>query len=114
MIERLRAHLAGTAFGPVMVVWTLGYALIAVSASLIGRMSALVSFVTDLPLLLLGAALTMGLEWLWQSLGGRPFARWPLLAVAVLGASVVQTFADLMLLRWYSVTIFPAWQSWAY
>jgi len=114
MIERLRARLAGTAIGPVLVVWTLGYALIAISASLLGRMSALVSFVTDVPLLLLGAALTMWLEWLWHTLAGRPLLRWPLLALAVLGASVVQTAVDLLMLRWYSITIFPEWRSWAY
>ena len=58
MIERLRARLAGTVLGPVLVVWTLGYALIAVSAALIGRMSPGLSFVTDLPLLVMGVALT--------------------------------------------------------
>jgi two-component system LytT family sensor kinase len=114
MIERLRARLAGTAFGPVLVVWTLGYTLIAVSASLLGRMSAWVSLITDLPLLLLGVALTMWIEWLWHALAGRPLLRWPTLALAVLGASVIQTAVDLLLLRWYSVTIFPDWQSWAY
>ena len=114
MIERLRASFAGTALGPVLVVWTLGYALIAVSASLLGRMGALVSFVTDLPLLVLGVAITMGLERLWHALAGRPLLRWPLLALAVLAASIVQTAVDLSMLRWYSVTIFPEWHSWAY
>jgi len=115
MIERLRARLAGTVLGPVLVVWTLGYALIAVSAALIGRMSPGLSFVTDLPLLVMGVALTMGLDWLGRRLGAAPaLARWAAMALAVTAATLIQTFGDLLWLRWLSVTFFPDWQSWAY
>src|SRR3954471_7697638 len=115
MIERLRARFVGTALGPVAMVWTLGYAMIAVLAALLGRMGAVVSFVTDIPLLLLGVALSMGLERMHRALGERsPLLRWPALALPVLVASAVQTLSDLLWLRWLSVAAFPEWQAWAY
>jgi len=115
MIERLRARLTGTALGPVIVVWALGYGLIAVLAFLLGRTSPLISFVTDFPLLLLGVALTMALDRMHTGLAEQSrLLRWPLLALAVVAASVVQTFSDLLWLRWLSITAFPDWRAWAY
>jgi len=115
MIERLRARFTGTALGPIVMVWTLGYVLIAFLAVMLGRMGAVTSFVTDLPLLALGVAITMGLERMHRGLAGlSPLLRWPALAPAVLAASIVQTFVDLFWQRWLSATAFPAWQSWAY
>jgi len=115
MIERLRARLAGTALGPIAMVWTLGYVMIAVLAALLGRMGAAVSFATDLPLLALGVALALGLERLHRGLAERSILlRWPALGLAILAVSLVQTFADLLWQRWLSVTFFPEWQDWAY
>jgi signal transduction histidine kinase len=115
MIERLRARLAGTALGPVLVVWTMGYVMIAFLAAMLGRMGAVVSFVTDLPLLVLGVVLTLGLERLHHGLAEQPpLPRWPALALAVLAASIVQTFSDLLYLRWLSIVAFPDWHAWAY
>ncbi len=115
MIERLRARLSGTALGPVATVWALGYVLIAFLAVMLGRMGAATSFVTDLPLLALGVAITMGLERLHRGLAERsPLLRWTALAPAVLAASIVQTFTDLLWLRWLSVAAFPGWRAWAY
>jgi two-component system LytT family sensor kinase len=115
MIERLRARLTGTALGPVTMVWTLGYGMIAVLAALLGRTGAVLSFMTDLPLLALGVALTMGIERLHRGLADRPLpVRWPALALALLAATFVQTFSDLLWLRWLSITAFPSWQAWAY
>lgn len=115
MIERLRARLGGTVLGPVLVVWTLGYALIAISSALIGRMSPELSFITDVPLLVLGVALTMGLDGLGRRLTDAPApARWAATALAVAAATLIQTFTDLLMLRWYSETIFPDWRPWAH
>jgi two-component system LytT family sensor kinase len=115
MFERLRARFVGTALGPVAIGWTLGYGLIAILAGLLGRTSPPVSFATDLPLLALGVALTMGLERMHRALAEQsPLLRWPALAVAVVAASLIQTFSDLLWLRWLSVAVFPDWRPWAY
>jgi signal transduction histidine kinase len=114
MFERLRASL-GTVLGPVIVVWTLGYGLIAVATSVLGRMSPGISFLTDIPLLLLGIALTLVIDRLHWAFSERPRPLlWSVLALAVFGATFVQTFGDLLWLRWLSVTIFPDWQPWAH
>jgi signal transduction histidine kinase len=115
MIERLRARLTGTALGPVIVVWALGYGLIAVLAAMLGRTGAVLGFVTDLPLLALGVILTMGIDRMHSALGdhSRRF-RWPVLSLAVVAASIVQTFGDLLWQRWLSEVVFPEWQSWAH
>jgi len=115
MIERLRARLTGTALGPVIVVWALGYGLIAILATLLGRTGPVISFATDLPLLLLGVALTMGLDRIHSDLAEhKPLVRWPILAIAALVATFVQTFSDLLWLRWLSIVAFPGWQAWAH
>jgi sensor histidine kinase YesM len=115
MIERLRARFTGTALGPVTVVWALGYGLIAVLATLLGRTGPVISFATDLPLLLLGVALTMGLDRLHSGLAEHQrMVRWPIMALAVLAASLIQTFGDLLWLRWLSIVLFHEWQAWAY
>ena len=115
MIERLRARLAGTALGPVTMVWMLGYGMIAVLAALMGRMAPVLSFVTDLPLLVLGVTITMGIDRLHRGLAAlSPLIRWPALALAVLAATIVQTGTDLLWQRWLSIVAFPDWRAWAY
>src|SRR6478672_12464420 len=115
MIERLRARLTGTALGPVLVVWTMGYGLIAILTSLLGRTGAALSFVTELPLLVFGVTLTMALERLHRGLAQRSrLLRWPAMALAVVAATFVQTFGDLLSPRWLSIVAFPDWRAWAY
>ena len=114
MIERLRAGFRDTPFGPTVVIWSFGYLLLDAIAFLIGRAAPGVILLASLPMFALGIGQTLALN----HLRNRPrlaslWLRWPVLMVAVLAATAVQTLFDVYWLRLLAVNLFPAWQEWA-
>ncbi|MFN3388944.1 MAG: sensor histidine kinase [Allosphingosinicella sp.] len=97
-----------------LVLWCFGYLLVDISATLQGRGAPGVMLLSNLPLLLLGLAMSMGLAALLGRTSRAPrLLAWPALAVAVVAAGAVQTIADLLWLRTLALTVFPQWQEWA-
>jgi len=97
-----------------VVVWTFGYVLVEIAVIAQGRALPGQMFLANLPLLVLGVVQSMLLASLLARLSGRPgHVTWPLMAAAAVVAGVIQTAADDMWLRLVSLTLVPAWQSWA-
>ena len=114
MIERLRAGFRHTALGPAVVIWGFGYVLVDIVAVLLGRSAPGLTLLASLPMFALGVGQTIALDRLRKGLRRRPLpVRWPLLTIAILAATVVQTLFDVYWMRWMSLAILPQWQDWA-
>jgi len=114
VIDRLGARFRGTALGPTVVIWTFGYILVDAIAYLIGRTPPGLMLAASAPMLALGVAQTLTLNWLRTN--ERPaelLLRWPLLLVAIAAATAVQTLFDVFWLRWLALNVLPDWQDWA-
>lgn len=110
----LRQIMRGTALRLCAVVWIFGYVLVELGAQVQGHSPYGIMFLANIPLLLLGIAQSVGLGLLLDHLEGRPgWQRWGLLAVAGLGAGLIQTAADDAWLRMLALTLMPSWQAWA-
>jgi two-component system, LytTR family, sensor kinase len=104
---------ANTAFRLVLVLWTFGYILVELAATLQGRNVAGLMLLTNLPLLALGVSLSLALNRLLDRFGDRYVLKWIAVAIAVVTAGWVQTWADLLWLRTVALMVFPEWQEWA-
>jgi signal transduction histidine kinase len=114
VIDRLRAGVRDTPLGPTVVIWSFGYLQFDAIAILLGRAAPGVTLLASLPMFALGVGQTLALNHLWN----RPafasaWLRWPLLIVAVLAATAVQSLFDVYWMRALATNLFPAWQEWA-
>lgn len=114
MIERLRAGLRDTPLGPAVVIWSFGYLLLDAIAFLTGRAAPGITLLASLPMFALGVGQTLALN----HLRTRPRLRsawlgWPVLMLAVLAATAVQTLFDVYWMRSLAEGLFPKWQEWA-
>jgi hypothetical protein len=114
VIQRLRTGFRDTPLGPTVVIWSFGYLLLDAIAFLIGRAAPGVTLLASLPMFALGIGQTLALN----HLRNRPqlasaWVRWPVLIVAVIAATVVQTLFDVYWMRLLAKSLFPHWQDWA-
>ncbi len=114
MIDRLRAGFRDTPLGPTVVIWSFGYLLLDAIAFLIGRAAPGVTLLASLPMFAVGVGQTLALNHLRNRPAfAAPWRRWPVLILAVLAATAVQTLFDVYWMRLLAMTLFPAWQEWA-
>lgn len=114
MIGRLRAGFRDTPLGPAVVIWSFGYLLLDAIAFLIGRAAPGITLLASLPMFALGVGQTIALNHLKTSPRIRSgWLGWPVLIVAVLAATAVQTLFDIYWMRMLAETLFPRWQEWA-
>jgi len=114
VMERLRAGFRDTPLGPTVVIWSFGYLLLDTIAVLIGRAASGVTLLASLPMFALGVGQTLALNHLRNRPQlGSAWLRWPVLMVAVLAATAVQTLFDVYWMRSLADNLFPAWQQWA-
>ena len=104
---------AQTAFRLVLVLWTFGYLLVELAATLQGRNAAGLMFLASVPLLATGVGQSLALNGLLDRFGDRPALKWLAVAAAVVGAGWIQTWIDLWWIRTLALTVFPVWQEFA-
>jgi two-component system, LytTR family, sensor kinase len=114
VIERLRAGFRDTPLGPTVVIWSFGSLLLDAIAFLTGRAAPGVTLLASLPMFVLGVGQTLALN----HLRNRPqlasaWLRWPVLVVAVVAATAIQSLFHVYWLRALANNLFPAWQEWA-
>lgn len=114
MIHRLRAGFRDTPLGPTVVIWSFGYLLFDAIAFLVGRAAPGVTLLASLPMFALGVGQTLALN----HLRNRPvlasaWLRWPVLMVAIVAATAVQSLFDVYWMRFLAEQYFPTWQDWA-
>jgi hypothetical protein len=109
-----RRLFANRALRPALVIWTFGYILSDIVASLGGKTFPGVNFVTSIPVLILGVALTRALDALRLRLQGRPLPlRWTAIAAATIAAATCHALADVEYMRWLALHVVPSMKSWA-
>jgi hypothetical protein len=104
---------AQTAFRLVLVLWTFGYLLVELAATLQGRNAVGLMFLASVPLLATGVGQSLALNGLLDRFGDRPALKWLAVAAAVVGAGWIQTWIDLWWIRTLALTVFPVWQEFA-
>ena len=110
----IRTLFASLSFRLCLVVWSFGYILVDLSAMAQGRSAPGVMFLTNLPLLALGVALSLGLSQLMRRTAAQhALVRWAVLALAIVAAGVVQTAVDHYWLSALALTVLPSWKTWA-
>lgn len=114
MFERISTRLWSTALGPAIVIWGFGYLLADIVATLLGRAPPGVSFLTSLPLFLLGVCQTEALDMIRARFEQK---KWVIRSLATLPAAMIavfiQAFFDLYWTRYLALTLFPSWQQYA-
>jgi hypothetical protein len=114
VIERLRAGFRDTPLGPTVVIWSFGYLLLDAIAFLIGRAAPGVTLLASLPMFALGIGQTLALNHLRNRRElASAWLRWPVLVLAVLAATAVQSLFHVYWMRSLAMNLFPAWQEWA-
>lgn len=114
MTDRLRAGFRDTPLGPTVVIWSFGYLLLDAIAFLVGRAAPGVTLLASLPMFALGVGQTLTLNHLrTRPALASPWLRWPVLTVAILAATVVQTLFDVYWMRFLAEQWFLSWQDWA-
>ncbi len=110
----LRQMMRGTATRLCLVVWLFGYVLVDLIAAAQGRSLPGVMLLASVPLLVVGVAQSVALGGLLDRMSdGAALVRWPVVAIAGLGAALIQTIAEHYWLALLAVTVFPDWQAWA-
>ena len=110
----LRRLFANRALRPALVIWTFGYILSDIVASLGGKTFPGVNFVTSIPVLILGVALTQALDALRLRLQERPLPlRWSAIAAGTIAAATCHALADVEYMRWLALHVVPSMKSWA-
>ena len=110
----LRGLFDNAAFRLSLVVWTFGFVLVDLTAAMQSRTAPGLMFVANVPMIALGVAMAVLVDWLFGRMGGRnPVIRWSVVAAGIVTAGVVQTAADFLWLRTLALTVFPAWRDWA-
>ena len=104
---------AQTAFRLVLVLWTFGYLLVELAATLQGRNAVGLMFLASVPLLAIGVGQSLALNRLLDRFGDRPAIKWLAVAAAVVAAGWIQTWIDLLWIRTLALTVFPVWQEFA-
>jgi two-component system, LytTR family, sensor kinase len=112
--DRMRVLMWRTALGPAIVIWGFGYVLLDIVSTLTGRASPGVTFVTAIPMLVLGVCQTEALDMIRSSIRRAHFVlRGVALLAATLVAAAIQSLFDLYWIRYLALTVFPDWQIWA-
>ncbi|MBX3593816.1 histidine kinase [Sphingomonas sp.] len=97
-----------------LVLWGVGYVQVDISAWLLGRTPPGIMFLTNLPLYVMGFALSLFMCWLiTATVAWNPTVRWPFLGLVIVLIAALHTAVDLHYLKLLSLTLFPDWQSWA-
>lgn len=112
-MRKLTGFFGQTAFRLCLVLWTFGYILVDISATLQARSLPGVMMLANLPLLALGIAQSLALAGLMDRMEVYRFLKWPTVAVAIVVAAAIQTFTDLFWLKTLALTFLPSWGDWA-
>lgn len=115
MAGGVRTHLGapGAAARISLILWSFGYVLVALLASMMGRGSFLLQFLIQTPLLVVALVQVAVIHMVWRALAARaPAVLWSLLALACLTAGAIQSAVDLGLYVWLTRAFFPAWAAW--
>jgi signal transduction histidine kinase len=96
-----------------LVLWLFGYVLVDIGAHAMGRAGIGVTLLANLPLLVLGVALSLAVGSILDRWEARnPVLKWSAIALALIVASAVQTLADYVWLKALALSVFPSWE-WA-
>jgi two-component system LytT family sensor kinase len=113
MAAYFRALFTRTSFRLCLVLWSFGYALVEISATIQGRDTNLLMPLACVPLLALGIVLSLCLDGIARRGPQQPFLKWPTLAAGTMIAGMVQTASDFFWNKLLALTVFPSWQEWA-